>query len=68
MQKLYAAGLLKMNDSQGGTYMANNQVAAISQWGTELWEETWPLLFRKEQNIGLLPMEWMELRNDAIRG
>lgn len=40
MQKLYAAGLLKMNDSQGGTYMANNQVAAISQWGTELWEET----------------------------
>ena len=20
--------------------MANNQVAAISQWGTELWEET----------------------------
>lgn len=40
MQKLYTAGLLKMNDSQGSTYMANNQVAAISQWGTELWEET----------------------------
>lgn len=39
MQKLYAAGLLKMDDSQSGTYMSNNQVAAIANWGTEMWLE-----------------------------
>lgn len=29
-----------MNDQQSGTYMANNQVAAIAEWGTELWNES----------------------------
>lgn len=39
MQKLYENGLLKMDDSQSGTYMANNQVACIANWGTEMWLE-----------------------------
>ena len=39
MQKLYAAGLLKMEDSQSSSDMANNKVAAVANWGTELWLE-----------------------------
>lgn len=39
MQKLYENGLLKMEDNQSGTYMANNQVACISNWGSEQWLE-----------------------------
>ena len=39
MQKLYENGLLKMDDSQSGTYMANNQVACVANWGTEMWLE-----------------------------
>lgn len=39
MQKLYENGLLKMEDNQSGTYMANNQVAGISNWAEEMWLE-----------------------------
>ncbi len=39
MQKLYEAGLLKMEDSQSSSDMANNKVAAVANWGTELWLE-----------------------------
>lgn len=39
MQKLYADGLLKMADNQFGTYLANNQVAAVADWAAELWLE-----------------------------
>lgn len=67
MQKLYAAGLLKMDDSQSGTYMANNQVAAVSSWGTEMWLEPqivvpegaaypWYVPFRIEAVEGQTPL------------
>lgn len=39
MQKLYAAGLLKMDDSQAATDMANNKVALIGSYGVETWLE-----------------------------
>lgn len=39
MQKLYKEGLLKMDDSQAATDMANNKVAVVGTWGTEMWLE-----------------------------
>ena len=39
MQKLYADGLLVMEDSQTADYMMENRVAGVSTWGTEMWLE-----------------------------
>lgn len=39
MKKLYDAGVLKLRDNQFNTDMANNQIAGIAEWGTEMWLE-----------------------------
>ena len=67
MQKLYANGLLKMDDNQSSTYKANNQVAGFASWATELWEEPqitvpegaaypWFVPFRAEAVEGQTPL------------
>lgn len=67
MNRLYEAGLLKMNDSQTSSYMTENRVAVISDWATQTWNEPtvvvpegaeypWYVGFRAEAVEGQTPL------------
>ena len=67
MQKLYAAGVLKMSGNEFNTYLANNQVAGIADWTTMTWMEAtislpegaaypWYVPFRAQAVEGQVPL------------
>ena len=65
MQKLYQAGVLKMNDNQTATDMAENKVSAISNWAGETWLEPTVVVPEGEAYPWYVPVKVQAIEGEA---